>query len=233
MTNSVPQHNWHSIASSSDGSRLVAAIGYNDSGSIYVSTNAGATWIQTDSPIANWYSVASSTDGNTIIAAAYGDGVYSSTNGGIDWITNGLPSANWVSVASSADGTTFVALTEQSMLCISTNSGITWMSTNSLYPFFSPVLSADGRKAFAMGSTGFYTLQFTPNPQLNITTLTNNIVLSWLVPSTFFALQQNLDLNTTNWVTLTNTPVLNPATLHDETILSPAGSSGYYRLVSP
>jgi hypothetical protein len=45
-------------------------------------------------------------------------------------------------------------------------------------------------------------------------------------------LQQNLDLTTTDWVTLTNTPMLNFTNLDDEVTLSPTNSSGFYRLVS-
>jgi hypothetical protein len=52
------------------------------------------------------------------------------------------------------------------------------------------------------------------------------------VPSTNFGLQQNLDLSTTNWVTLTNAPVLNLTNLQDEIILSPTNSSGFFRLIS-
>ena len=215
----------------------MAVIGHNDSGPIYVSTNSGVTWIQTGSPSADWYSVAASADGNKIIAAAYLGQVYSSTNGGTSWASNSLPSASWVSVASSAFGTTLVAATDQGMLCISTNSGITWVSTNSPYPYFATATSADGMKSFAMSSTGvqgdLYTLQFTPNPRLNFSTSGNRLALSWLAPSTAFVLQQNLDLAATNWVTLTNAPVLNFTNLQDGVILSPAGSSGYFRLATP
>jgi hypothetical protein len=239
VTNIVPQHNWHSIASSADGSKLVAVIGYNDSGSIYVSTNSGAIWLPTDSPIANWYSVATSSDGNNIIAAAYGGGVYTSTNGGDSWISNSLPTSFWVSVSSSAAGTTLVASTDRGGLYVSTNSGVAWVVTNSIFPFFCTATSADGTKAFSksLDSTGLrgvlYTMQLTPTPQLNLTTSGNRLAFSWLVPSTNFVLQQNLDLPTKIWVTLTNVPTLNLTNLQDEVIFSPNGSSRFYRLSTP
>jgi len=111
------------------------------------------------------------------------------------------------------------------------------MSTNSPYPYYGSASSADGRKLFTMGTTAFqgdlYTLQFTPTPQLNLTTSGNNLAFSWLVPSTKFVVQQNLDLTTTNWVTLTNVPVLNLINLQHEVIMSQAGGSGYYRLATP
>jgi photosystem II stability/assembly factor-like uncharacterized protein len=237
ITNNVPQHNWHSIASSADGCKLVAVIGYNDSGSIYVSTNSGVTWLPTESPSAEWYSVASSADGNRLIAAAYLGSVYTSTNSGTSWISNSLPSAEWYSVASSADGNTLVAVTDRGMLYASTNSGTVWVSTNSNYPFFGSASSADGRKLFTMGTTGYqgdlYTLQFKPSPQLNLTTSGNNLIFSWLLPSTDFVLQQNVDLTTTNWGTLTNTPILNFTSLQNQIMLSPSNDSAIYRLATP
>jgi hypothetical protein len=48
--------NWYSIASSADGTKLVA-VGYSG---IYTSTNSGASWMQqTNAPNLSWYSVAS------------------------------------------------------------------------------------------------------------------------------------------------------------------------------
>jgi len=68
---------------------------------------------------------------------------------------------------------------------------------------------------------------------LNITPVNNNLVLSWLLPSTDFVLQENLDLTTTNWVTLTNSPALNFNNLQNQVMLSPSHNSGFYRLATP
>lgn len=68
---------------------------------------------------------------------------------------------------------------------------------------------------------------------MNITPTNGNLMLSWTVPSTNFVLQQDLDLTTTNWTDVTNTPTLNLTNLQDEVILSPIGSSGFYRLKTP
>src|SRR5262249_17833926 len=51
--------NWQAIASSADGSKLVATV-YG--GQIYTSTDSGLTWTPRDSS-REWYSVASSADG--------------------------------------------------------------------------------------------------------------------------------------------------------------------------
>lgn len=237
VTNNVPQHNWHSIASSADGCKLVAVVGYNDTGPIYVSTNSGLNWSPTESPTNSWYSVASSADGERLIAAAYLGGVYTSVDGGTSWFSNSLPSAEWVTVASSADGSALVAATDRGMLYASTNAGTVWVPTNSSYPFFCAAASADGKKLFTTGTTGtqneLYVLQSTPSPQLNLTTAGNNLAFSWLVPSENFLLQQNLDLSSTNWLTLTNTPVLNLTNLEENVVLSPTNVNCFYRLVAP
>jgi hypothetical protein len=69
-------------------------------------------------------------------------------------------------------------------------------------------------------------------PRLNLTTASGNLALSWLVPSTNFVLQQNLNLSAANWVMLTNTPVLNLTNLHNEIVLSPTNNNGFFRLIS-
>jgi len=146
------------------------------------------------------------------------------------------------SVASSADGKRLMA--SLSSLYLSTNSGAAWIENNipsQTYGWGSGYVasSADGKKLFlALGSDDFahpnsiYTCYSPPTPQLNLKPSDTNLAFSWLVPSTNFALQQNLDLTTTNWVTLTNTPTLNLTNLQDEIILSPSNSSGFFRLIA-
>jgi hypothetical protein len=56
---------------------------------------------------------------------------------------------------------------------------------------------------------GSFTVQVVRVPQLGITaTNSDTIQLSWPASSGSFALQQNPDLTATNWMTLTNAPVL-------------------------
>ena len=64
---SAPSTNWSCVASSADGSKLVAAV---DGGLIYTSTNSGGTWVPTTAPSNAWASVACSADGSKVIAAA-------------------------------------------------------------------------------------------------------------------------------------------------------------------
>jgi hypothetical protein len=252
----APTNDWASVASSADGTKLIAAGGIVfQGGYIYASTNSGLTWTLTDAPTNNlWVSVASSADGSKIVAASWGayfpasgygyGSVYTSTNWGMTWTSNSVSSAQWESVASSADGNRLVAVAIEPMgwIYTSTNSGITWVSNNAPNDsWISVASSADGGKlvAAALGENyppfnpcPIYISQTTPAPQLNPISSSNNFVLSWIIPSTNFVLQQNFDLTTANWVTLTDAPVLNLTNLHDEVVLSPTNSSGFFRLIS-
>jgi len=107
QTSSTSQF-WSSVASSADGTHLVAAV-YG--GYLYTSTNSGVTWTQqTGSTSQYWQSVASSADGTHLVAAAQGGYIYTSTNSGVTWTQQtGSTSQSWQSVASSADGTHLVA----------------------------------------------------------------------------------------------------------------------------
>src|SRR6185295_5914873 len=67
--------NWQSVASSSDGSKLVAVV---YSGQIYTSTDSGANWTARGSSTL-WISVASSADGSTLVAEVYDGQIYTSS----------------------------------------------------------------------------------------------------------------------------------------------------------
>jgi hypothetical protein len=103
----APGEYWYSVASSADGTHLVAVV---YSGGIYTSTNSGATWTQTGAPGEYWYSVASSADGTHLVAVVYSGGICTSANSGATWTQTGAPVEDWWSVASSSDGTHLVAV---------------------------------------------------------------------------------------------------------------------------
>ncbi|MBI4745297.1 MAG: hypothetical protein HY786_01820 [Deltaproteobacteria bacterium] len=65
------------LASSSDGSKLVAVVNGGLGGQIYTSTDSGLTWTARDSS-RTWYSVASSSDGTKLVAVEYGGQIYTS-----------------------------------------------------------------------------------------------------------------------------------------------------------
>jgi hypothetical protein len=124
------------------------------------------------------------------------------------------------------------------------DSGLTWTQANppGEDSWLTVASSADGSKLVAVaasdiyGANGghIYTLQFPlpppPSPRLSISPLSGNLGLYWLVPSTWFVLQQNPDLSTTNWTDLPTPPALNFTNLHYEVKVSPSPGSRFYRL---
>ena len=75
-------------------------------------------------------------------------------------------------------------------------------------------------------------IQTQGSPLLSVfVTSTNTVVVSWPAPSTGFSLQQNSNLSTTNWSSVTNV-VQNAGGNNQVTIAPPIGNR-FYRLVFP
>jgi len=248
QTNGLAGAGFDYIACSADGNNLIAAAGGPGDGHLYTSTNSGANWIQaSNAPVANWYSVASSANGSQLLACSYfGGNVYISTNAGVNWTQTTLPTNDWNSVASSADGTKLVALANSDSATVGVGSGGIWTSTDSGTTWVSnkvhsaawtcAAMSADGNEVIA--GVGFpstigevYVSHTTPSPILNFLPCGTTVALSWIVPSTNFALQQSPDL--LSWNNVTNAPTINLTNLQNQIILSPSNDSGFYRLATP
>jgi hypothetical protein len=251
---SAPSNYWSSVASSADGTKLVAVAWpspHTSPGSIYTSSDSGSSWNRVDAPVSNWVAVASSADGTKLAAASdivivsydpvivIPGLIYTSTNSGTTWTAcGGLPTIIlWQGVAISADGSRLVAVSQGNNAGIytSTNSGVAWVSNNVPVgqTWYGVTSSADGGKqAAVISGGGIYTASTVLSPQLNLAEAGSTIVFSWLLPSTNFVLQQNLDLTTTNWVTLSNAPALNLTNLNNELSLTPSNGSGYFRLMA-
>jgi len=161
---SAPAKNWlRSLASSADGTRLVAGV-YG--GSIYTSTNSGGTWKATTAPTEDWFGISSSADGSKLVAAPFGTAstgvpLYVSINAGVTWTAANSPSTNWWAVACSTDGTKVVATcgpysgVGTGLVYRSTNSGFTWTKTSAVIPnWFMIGSSADGTKLVATAFPG-------------------------------------------------------------------------------
>ncbi len=169
----APNDTWASVASSADGSKLVAAstiVNGVGTGQIYTSTNSGTTWtVQLNAPATNWTCVASSADGTKLVAVesttVYGSpnspfiasGIYTSTDSGVNWtLQTNVPSAYWTSVVSSPDGNTLATVAAFGTVYLSTDAGTNWITadlpTNFLWQ--SIAVSADGNKLVVAGDKG-------------------------------------------------------------------------------
>jgi photosystem II stability/assembly factor-like uncharacterized protein len=196
MTNDAPSLGSYTIASSADGTKLVAALPLNIgpplTGAIYSSTNSGASWYSNNVPANNWCSVASSADG-TGLAASSGISIYTSTNSGATWVSNGVPniSSTLGLVASSADGNKLVAA--------SIKMGGIWTSQTTPAPSIN-LTPANGNftLSWVVPSTNFVMQQssdlgswtdMTNPPVLNLTNLQNEVILSPPGSNVFYRLK--------------------------------------------
>jgi len=225
------------ILMAANGTKLFAYSSYD--GVIYSTTDWGITWVTNNTPFSGWSIFASSANGTKLVAIALGSppygAIYTSTNSGASWHLDNAMAKSWNSIVSSADGTRLVA-NNGSSIYMSTNSGATWISNGVPKTGEGMNLiatSADGNKLVLVADKGggIWTCQLTLSPQLNLTPTGDNFVLSWVVPSTNFVLQHSSNLG--SWTDVTNKPALNLTNLQNEVMLSPKGSSGFYRLKTP
>ena len=140
-------HQWVAVASSSDGTKLVAA-----AGSIYTSIDSGATWSQqTNAGMRQWCAVASSSDGTKLVAlesSPHGY-IYTSSDSGATWTQQASAgSREWQAIATSSDGIRLVAGGSGSSIYTSVNSGDAWTQQASPGSFSWPAAasSSDGTK---------------------------------------------------------------------------------------
>jgi len=208
----IPNLRWYSVASSADGTKLVAMA--NTTNVIYTSSDSGITWVP--NPIANatWYSVASSYDGTRLAALSYDGLTYTSTNSGTSWVSNNVASSSCYSISSSADGTK-LAVASYPAIYTSVNGGQTWISNNLAANYWTCVTSSlDGNSLAAVsglitgyGSGNICVAQPSP-PSISLRLSGTNIIVSWPSSSSGFHVQQNLTLNGGAWSDLTNSPTV-------------------------
>ena len=127
---------WRSVASSADGTKLVAVDGDSY---IYTSTNSGVTWTGHNVSGANgfsWKSVASSADGSKLVAidpgyygffsgTYYSGPVCTSADSGATWQTRSYFN-HLNAITTSADGNILLAATYGGRLFTSYDAGATW-----------------------------------------------------------------------------------------------------------
>ena len=137
---------WRAVASSADGTKLVAAA---SGGQLYTSTDSGATWTARESA-RSWQGVASSADGTKLVAGVVGGQLYTSTDSGATW-TARESARSWRGVASSSDGAKLVAVVYGGHIYTSTDSGATWTARDSARKWYDCAMTSDGSKLFACG----------------------------------------------------------------------------------
>jgi len=94
---------------------------------------------------------------------------------------------------------------------------------------YSSSLVSGNKTSTNYGLSDFWLIKLViPRPQLNIARSGAQVVLSWPSPSSGFGLQQNSDLTTTNWTTVTSMPMDDGTTKSVK--LDAAGSRLFYRL---
>ena len=145
--------NWTAVASSADGTKLVAT---EFGGLVYTSGDSGVSWSpQIGSGIKNWWSIASSADGTRLAAIASGGPIQTSSDSGVTWTAQASGIIAWQQIASSADGSKLVATADNNFIYTSTDYGVTWTQRAIGGTHWRGVASsADGTKLAAVVSGG-------------------------------------------------------------------------------
>jgi hypothetical protein len=148
-------------------------------------------------------------------------------------------------VASSADGTKFVAVADGTgsvetdnagLVLVSTNSGTTWATNLAPIVAWQPVaMSGDGTKIIAGAYYGSIyisqSVQVAAPPWLSISLFGNQALIQWPTNAAGFNLQQSTNLLATNWVTVTNIPVI--TNILYQVAVPKTNSQNFYRLKTP
>jgi hypothetical protein len=162
---------WIAVASSANGSNLVAAA-FNPAGTggqIATSTNAGFTWTGHETN-RHWWAVASSADGTKLIAGIIGGQLYVSTNAGTLWTATAFTN-RWSALACSSDGAKLIAAAD-----VSTGTGRIYLSP--------PLVSPPPSLAILRTSTNTVVISWpSPSSDWNVQQSTNQPDASWNTPS--------------------------------------------------
>ncbi len=249
LPSSGPIQYWCALASSADGNKVVAAAldSTNSSnggliGHIYISSDSGFTWRQTTAPGSNvWSSVCSSADGRRLAASSAQEFpntfgcVFTSPDGGTTWTRSITPNDMWGAIISDATGTNLMLFSGANGKSYrSADSGTGWLQM--VRPTISSqyaACSADGNRVTTVSGpwSGLITTGcFPPMPTLSYWQTSSNLTLSWTVPSSTAVLQVSSDLNTTNWLDVTNPPVCNLTNLQNQLTLPTSVANSYFRL---
>jgi hypothetical protein len=223
------------------------------SGLVNVSTDQGATWTVANLPGERWASVAASADGKRLCAAAAGiprgspvtyiepRALYLSSDFGASW--SPAPDLfNWQSVACSADGAAVIAvgtsvypMPNSAVIYTTSDGGSSWDLDiePGLTGSQAVASSADGAKIVRVKGNQILTWnKAVVSPHLSILLSDEQVILSWLIPSTRFALQQTPSLAHPAWTDVATQPGWNYKNLNQEVSLPTQAGPVFFRLVS-
>jgi hypothetical protein len=140
------------------------------------------------------------------------------------WTTSVAVSGNYVYLAKGSDG----------LRIYDVSNPLNPTEVGSAPALNSSAIAVAGSYGFLATGTDWlriYSLGTPSQPPLRISTEgASALILSWPTPTPAFALQENADLRTTNWVTLTNTPIVVGS--KNQITIMPSNANVFYRLVS-
>jgi len=167
---------WQAVASSSDGTKLVAAV---SGGRLYTSADSGATWTERN-PLAptaaankSWFTTASSSDGTKLVAGVWGGDLYVSTDSGATWKVCPV-SGTTINYTGQSDNSAVTLLdTMHNNITLNKSdttfslpaAGLTvngnWNTTAGTFNPGTYTVTLSGAKQKLLGSTSFYSLNKT------------------------------------------------------------------------
>jgi photosystem II stability/assembly factor-like uncharacterized protein len=225
-----------SVACSSDGNTFLAGsidptVAFAQTS---LSTNSGVDWSDRYAVPGGFDSVACSLDGEKRVAVR--GGVSISQDAGTTWMQVTNSNAQLGAFAMSADGVRMTIVLNQylgSPIYSSYDSGATWEQADApVTNWTSVACSADGRFFVATTTGGpIYVARSVPAPVLNLSSADATILISWLIPSMHFVLQQSSGLGG-RWSDVPTTPVLNYTNLHYEVSQPKLTGTIFYRLAA-
>lgn len=122
---------WTSVVCSTN---CEIAYGAVNGGTIYKSTDGGATWSSlTNSGTYSWRALATSGNGDIVYGAVSGGYIYKSVDGGQSWSTaNGVANRSWISLTTDSTGATIAGGVSSGSVWLSTDSAGTWSEVTTI-----------------------------------------------------------------------------------------------------
>ena len=168
---------WARIASSSDGTKLVAAL---QGGTIYTSADSGETWTQRENGNASKLLV-SSANGARLFAvsdASVLSYLYTSQDSGVTWTPQTL-APTLISLAASEDGLRLAGVSADGKIWGSIDGGVTWSLRDESRLWLKIAGSADGTNLCAIGYLENSGTQLYTSTNAGFTWTTNSPLLNW------------------------------------------------------